>query len=60
MLFIVFVFEKILKEDQHLEGRLSRVIIELQKLVLSRMRMGEDVIGLNEIICQLRLDIGWG
>ena len=34
-------------------------IIELQKLVLSRMRMGEDVIGLNEIICQLRLDIGW-
>ena len=34
-------------------------IIELQKLILSRMRMGEDVIGLNEIICQLRMDIGW-
>ena len=28
-------------------------IIELQKLVLSRMRMGEDFVGLIEIICQL-------
>ena len=34
-------------------------IIELQKLVTSRMKMGADVIGRNEIICQLRVDIGW-
>ena len=34
-------------------------IIELQKLVLSRTKIGTDVIGLKEYICELRKEIHW-
>ena len=34
-------------------------IIELQKLVPCRLRMGTDVVGLNEVISELRREIHW-
>ena len=34
-------------------------IIELQKLVPCRLRMGTDVVGLNEVITELRREIHW-